>query len=72
MTLLPEVFEVKEVRGYGGAVLHLLFAGIAQHFMTPDEAATRVLTSAFAAEDSLMASGQLAHDFVVAVCQRRT
>jgi SAM-dependent methyltransferase len=71
MTLLPEVFDVKEVRGYGGAVLHLLFAGIAQHFMTPDDAARRVLASAFAMEDSLLASGEVAHDFVVAVCGRR-
>ena len=72
MELLPRVFDVKEVRGYGGAVLHLLFAGIAHHFMDPDAEAQRLLTLAFETEDALIARGEVGHDFVLAVCGRRT
>ena len=71
MPLLHEVFDVREVRGYGGAILHLLFAGIAHHFVAPDEEGLRLLETCFAAEDALLKSGEVGHDFVVAVCGKR-
>ncbi len=71
LPLLHQRFDVKEVRGYGGAVLHLLFADIAHHFLAPDEEARRLLRLCFEVEDFLLERGDVGHDFVVAICGKR-
>lgn len=72
LPLLHRTFNVHEVRGYGGAILHLLLAGIAHHFVTPDGEARRMLELCFSVEDLLTERGDVGHDFVVVVCGRRT
>lgn len=71
MPLLHKHFDVIEVKGFGGSILHLLLAGIGHHFVNPDRDARRILELCFEAEDALIASGDLQHDFVLAVCRKR-
>jgi SAM-dependent methyltransferase len=71
LPLVHELFDVKEVRGYGGAILHLLFAEIAHHFLEPDEEGRELLRLCFESEDLLTRRGDVGHDFALAVCGRR-
>jgi len=72
LPLLHEFFNVVEVRPYGGSVLHMLLSEIAHNFRTDDPEAQRALRLCFEAEDLLLASGELASDFAVVVCRRRS
>ncbi len=66
-----ERFEEVEEHGYGGAIVHLLLAGIAQNSLGQD-AETRVLLEAiFAFEDALMDTRKIGSDYVFAVSRPR-
>ena len=69
--LLHKIFEVIEIKEYGGTILHLLFSGIAHHFISPEAEAQRFLELFFEIEDQLLAQGDLQSDFIVAVCKKR-
>ena len=69
--LLSKYFDVAEVTGYGGTLLHLLLEDIAENFGEDKESQT-CLESLFAVEDRLIASGRLTHDFAVIVARKRT
>ena len=66
--LLQKHFRVKEFRGYGGAILHLLFAGIAHHFINTDGVGQTLLDFSFAVEDLLLDLHEIDHDFALVVC----
>ena len=68
--LLRKTFDVVESKEYGGAVLHLLFNGIAQNFLSGDAETQRWLELCFQVEDMLWASGEVESDFLVAVCRK--
>lgn len=69
---LHDRFEVLEERPYGGAVLHLALADIAQNFTDDDDpVAAALLSEAFDKEDRLMADGVVGSDFVTYVCRER-
>lgn len=64
-------FEVLEARGYGGTLLHLVFADISQHFLDESDAeAMRFLATAIDVEDALLATGELRHDFATIIARR--
>lgn len=67
--LLRKHFEVMEVKGCGGAILHLLFSGIAHHFVNPDAGGQKLLESCFAAEDLLLETHDIEHDFALVICR---
>jgi 2-polyprenyl-3-methyl-5-hydroxy-6-metoxy-1,4-benzoquinol methylase len=69
--VLHEQLEVVEERPYGGAVLHLALADIAQNFLDDSPETNHVLGAAFEAEDRLMASGAVGSDFTAFVCRTR-
>lgn len=71
LPLLRRWFEVLEVRGYGGTLLHLALEGIAGNFPEADPVARAHLEAMFRIEDRLIASGVLSHDFVVAIARPR-
>jgi ubiquinone/menaquinone biosynthesis C-methylase UbiE len=71
MRLLRQTFELVEVKGYGGNILHLLFNGIAHNFLSDDAETRGHLDTIFKAEDALLNSGDMQSDFVVAVCRKR-
>jgi SAM-dependent methyltransferase len=68
--LLGRYFEIAEVKGYGGSLLHLLLEDIAGNFRPADPESMRCLERLFAEEDQLIASGQLQHDFGVVIARR--
>ncbi len=68
---LREVFDVLEVREYGGTLLHLLFENIAHNFRGDDGETRELLRRCYAAEDELLSDGKLPSDFVVAACRKR-
>ncbi len=72
LQLLPRYFEVVEVRGYGGSLLHLLLEHIAGNFTEEDPGSMNYLRLIFDLEDRLIASGKLAHDFAIIVARRRS
>jgi SAM-dependent methyltransferase len=69
LPVLESTFAIAEIKGYGGALLHLLFSGIAHHFVHPDEIAERLLREAMSREDEMLARGQIDHDFALVVCR---
>jgi ubiquinone/menaquinone biosynthesis C-methylase UbiE len=69
--LLAKIFDVVELKEYGGTILHLLFNGIAQNFLSPDPETKHWLRICFETEDALIASGELQSDFIVAICRKR-
>lgn len=71
MPQLRQIFEVVEVRGYGGSILHLLFNGIAHNFLSDDTETQNYLDVIFKVEDLLLNSGDVQSDFIVAVCRKR-
>lgn len=70
MPLLHQMFEVVEVREYGGSILHLLFNGIAHNFLLDDTETQSYLDIIFKVEDLLLHSGDIQSDFIVAVCRK--
>ena len=70
LPLLPRYFDVLEVRGYGGTILHLLLDEIAGNFRAPS--AARLLDIICDLEELLIAGGDLTHDFAFVVARRRS
>lgn len=68
--LMHDIFDVREVRGYGGNILHLLFCGISHHFISPDDIARHLLDICFEVEDLMLECGDISDDFIVAVCTK--
>jgi ubiquinone/menaquinone biosynthesis C-methylase UbiE len=71
LPLVRELFEVTEIREYGGTVISILLEGIAQNFLSGDSETRRVLRDIFDAEDRLLKSGDIKSDYVIAVCRRK-
>ena len=67
---LKKYFEIIEFKGYGGAILHLLFADIAQNFLSDDDQTREILRFCFHTEDRAIQTGEVQNDFVVMVCKK--
>ena len=70
MPLLQEMFEVIEIREYGGTILHLLFENIAHNFLRTDPETNKLLQLCFDIEDVLLELNDIPSDFVLAVCRK--
>ena len=70
--LLRAMFDVLEVREYGGTVISLALSEIAHNFVEGGEESMKALAMCFDAEDVLLASGELSSDFALIVCRRRS
>jgi 2-polyprenyl-3-methyl-5-hydroxy-6-metoxy-1,4-benzoquinol methylase len=71
LPLMQNEFEIIEVKGYGGSLLQFLLAGIAGNFASDDPVSKSLLQMLFQIEDSLIATGDLQHDFAVIVARAR-
>lgn len=71
LALVAERFEILERRDLGGTLLHLVLEGIARRFDPANPQDVSWLELLFAAEDALIASGELTSDFAVVVARRR-
>lgn len=67
LPLLHKYFSSVEVRPYGGGILHLLLAEVAQNFI--GEQAGPYLRCLMSAEDELYREGKLNHDFACAIAR---
>jgi SAM-dependent methyltransferase len=67
--LMRERFDLQSVRPYGGGLLELLLAGVAQNFMTPGGALH--LQAVIQAEDDALRLGRMAHHFACIIARRR-
>ena len=65
--LLDRRFEVVSLRPYGGSILQVLLAEIAQHYLEPAE--RPYLDALLAAEDELHRSGRLDDDFACVIAR---
>jgi ubiquinone/menaquinone biosynthesis C-methylase UbiE len=71
MPLLSELFEMVEVREYGGTLLQILLAGIAHNFIADNGEAQEALKIIFDVEDMLLRSKEITSDYVLAVCRKK-
>ncbi|HIE05365.1 MAG TPA: class I SAM-dependent methyltransferase [bacterium (Candidatus Stahlbacteria)] len=71
LPLLHREFDVVEVKGFGGNILHLLFAGIAHNFLSQDAETEKILNLCFEAEDAFLARGDVRSDFVIGIFRKR-
>ena len=71
LPLLDEIFEVVEVKEYGGTILALLLNGIAHNFSAQDTVAQQWLNICFTVEDLLLEAGEIQSDFAFVVCKKR-
>ena len=69
--VVSSLFEVVEVRPYGGTVLQLLLDDIAAAFIAAEGAADGLLAALCALEWALVSSGELPSDFAVVVARPR-
>jgi SAM-dependent methyltransferase len=69
--LMPWYFDVIEIKGYGGTLLHLLLDEIAGHFLPDDPRGMEYLSSFFEVEDQMIASGKFNHDFATVIARRK-
>lgn len=69
--LLHSIFDVVDLRVYGGNILHMLLNGIAHNFRSDDAETKHYLDLIFKIEDMLIESGEMQSDFVVAVCRKK-
>jgi SAM-dependent methyltransferase len=71
LKLVSDYFDVVEVKGYGGSLLHMLLAGITGNFVEDDPRSMAYLQGFFDLEDSLIASGRLQHDFANIIVRKK-
>jgi SAM-dependent methyltransferase/predicted O-methyltransferase YrrM len=71
LKVLETYFDVLEIKGYGGSLLHWLLEGITGNFDEDDPRAMSCLKSLFDREDDLIAGGVLRHDFALIIAKRR-
>lgn len=72
MPLLEDIFEIVEIKPYGGTILNLLFDGIADNFLDADTQTKEYLKLCFEMEDLFLSSGDIKSDFAVIICRRKT
>ena len=72
LPLLSKYFEVVDVKGYGGSILHMLLDHIAGNFAEDVPDAMYYLECLFHMEDHLLELGTIRHDFAVVIARRKT
>jgi len=69
LPLLTQIFNVVEIKEYGGTILQLLFSEIAHNFLSDDNETQRLLHLCFEAEDLHLKNKDIQSDFVIVVCR---
>jgi SAM-dependent methyltransferase len=69
MEKLAKRFDILEFRPYGGAILHMMFSGIAGNFSAQRTEDVAILHRLFALERELEDAGQIRSDFAVVVAR---
>ncbi len=72
MPLLPKYFDIMEMKGQGGSLLHLLLSDIAGNFNEQNEGSIANLKGLFQLEDRLINEGVLRDDFATIITRKRS
>jgi SAM-dependent methyltransferase/glycosyltransferase involved in cell wall biosynthesis len=70
LPLLNKYFKVREIKPFGGTILHALLTNITGNFKPDDEEDVRLLKTIFYFEDLLMEQGELPSDFAVIIAEK--
>lgn len=71
LPLLHRMFDVLEIKGYGGTVLNVLFQEISHNFLAEDEETSGLIKLCIDLEMKLLQLKEIPSDFVVAVCRKK-
>ncbi len=71
MPCLRQLFDIIEIKEIGGAVLHLLFSGIAHNFQAQDGETRSWLQVCFTVEKMLLKSQAINSDFVLVISRKK-
>jgi len=71
LPLLYDIFDIVEIKGYGGTILALLLDDIAQNFLSAERENDQVLSICFEIEDLLIKNGEIKDDYIVAIGKKR-
>ncbi len=71
LPLLQHMFDVLEIKSYGGTILNVLFQDIAHNFLSEDEETLDLIKLCIVLETKLLKFKEVESDFVVAVCKKR-
>lgn len=69
--LIERIFNVVEIKKYGGTILQLLFKDIARNFLKDDEETQNFIQLCFKIEDELLENKEIQSDFILALCRKR-
>jgi len=69
--LLHKIFNVVEIKEYGGTILQMLFQGIAHNFLAKDIETQCLLNICFEYENTLLKNGDIKSDFIIAICKKK-
>lgn len=69
LPVIAQHFEIIDIKGYGGAILHQLLYDIAGNFCEENAGSLAHLRRLFELEDELTASGKLSNDFAVIIAR---
>jgi hypothetical protein len=69
LPVIAQHFEIIDIKGYGGAILHQLLYDIAGNFCEENSGSLAHLRRLFELEDELTASGKLSNDFAVIIAR---
>ena len=70
--LVRRHFDVLEIHGYGGGLLHMLLEDITGNFRLGNREGMKWLSRVFEIEDELMSAGDLDHDFALIIARKPT
>jgi ubiquinone/menaquinone biosynthesis C-methylase UbiE len=68
---LNKIFDVIEIKEYGGTILNPLFSRIAHNFISEKDEAKDFLKLCFKVEDLLLAKKDIQSDYVLAICKKK-
>lgn len=71
MPLLHQMFDVLEVKAYGGTILQMLFHDIAHNFLSDDKETSDFIALCIDIETKLLKHNDIESDFVIAVCRKK-
>ncbi len=71
LPMVHKLFDICELKPFGGAILNLLFQDIAHNFLSDDEETLDLIDLCIDIETKMLKHNAIESDFVVAVCKRK-
>ena len=71
LPMVHKLFDICELKPFGGTILNLLFQDIAHNFLSDDEETLDLIDLCIDIETKMLKHNAIESDFVVAVCKRK-